>query len=40
MDHLQQMGAIRLRIQIADKDITKTQISINVLLKEKLCVCN
>ncbi len=43
MDPLQWMGAVRMRVQTADKNITSnphhSSPSINVLLREKLCVC-
>ncbi len=41
MDALQWMGAVRMRVQTADKNITiiHTSPSVNVLWSEKLCVC-
>ncbi len=43
MDPLQWMGAVRMRVQTTDKNITKSNphdssASINVLWSEKLCV--
>ncbi len=42
MDPLQWMGAVRMRVQTADKNVTMNQHepspSINILWREKLCV--
>ncbi len=43
VDRLQWMGAVRIRIKTADKNITiiqNTSPAVNVLWSEKLCGCN